>query len=62
MVFQGTLDLACFAEISACASLKAEKTMTFPPEASGDGRVKSSMWIVRLLSLGDHHTPSMDSQ
>ena len=52
MVFQRTLDLACFAEISACASLKAEKTMTFPPEASGDGRVKSSMWIVRLLSLG----------
>ncbi|HEY5892396.1 MAG TPA: hypothetical protein VIT91_04120, partial [Chthoniobacterales bacterium] len=26
--------------------------MTFPPEASGDGRVKSSMWIVRLLCLG----------
>ena len=25
--------------------------MTFPPEAYGDGRVKSSMWIVRLLSL-----------
>jgi hypothetical protein len=35
----------------ACATFKAEKSMTFPSKAVPEDQAKPSMWIVRLLSL-----------